>query len=191
MTNDAYQQLPLRGGADAGLVQQGRSQIEDLVTVATSVVYGMWRYRWPALLVAWLTCMVGWVIVYAMPDAYQANARVYIDAESMIKRVVGDLTVSADLADEINVLTRIMLSRPQLEKTASKAGLDLAATTPIEREHMIDGLSRRIHLVKEPTANIFRISFEDANRWSRHYWIISSNTRSGRGKRIRALPRSF
>src|SRR5262245_46027751 len=119
MATESYQPPLLPRSPD--LLQRGRSQVEELVVLITSVLYGMWRYRWVSLLVAWSICAVGWTAVYAMPDVYSASTRIYIDAESMIKRVVGDLTVSGNMMTEINILTRAMKSRPQLEKTARMA----------------------------------------------------------------------
>lgn len=146
------------------LLERGRSQIEDVSLMVVSIAYGMWRYRWPALFLAWGACIVGWTAVYAMPDVYRASTRVFIDAESMIKRVVGDLAISNDMMSEINMLARVMLSQPSLEKTASLANLDLQVQTPEQHEQLIAELGRRITLSREGGENIFRISFEDSNR---------------------------
>lgn len=152
-------------GRAVGLLQQGRSQIEDLVSIASSIASGMWRYRWPAVLLAWVVCAIGWGYVYTLPDVYQASTRVYIDAESMIKRAVGDLTLSGDMMTEVNILTLVMLSEPNLEETARLANLDLAVTTPEEHESLIADLGQRVSLAKEGGGeNIFRISFQDSNR---------------------------
>jgi polysaccharide chain length determinant protein (PEP-CTERM system associated) len=56
-----------------------------------------------------------------------------------------------------------MKSRPQLEKTAQMADLNLAAKTPEEHERLIASLDRRIVIAKGGD-NIFGISFEDSNR---------------------------
>jgi len=155
---------PPSPSGSAELLERGRSQVEELFHLVTGVVYGMWRYRWPAIITAWVVCLVGWAVVYAMPDVYRAETRVYIDAESMIKRVVGDLAISGNMMNEINILTRAMLSQPNLEKTARATGLDLAATTPEQHEQLIADLGRRINLQKEGGENIFRITFQDSDR---------------------------
>lgn len=163
MPNDNYN-LPVASTSAPDLLQKGRSQLEDLVALATSVLQGMWRYRWPALCLAWGICVAGWVVVFTLPNVYRASTRVYIDAESMIKRVVGDLTISGDMMTEINILARAMLSQPQLERTARAANMDLDARTPEEHERIIADLGRRVTLAREGGENIFRISFEDSNR---------------------------
>ena len=147
-----------------GLRPVARTQVEELVTLLASIVQGMWRYRWPAVSVAWGACLGAWLYVCSMPDVYQASTRVFIDAESMVKRVVGDLTISGDMMTEINVLTRIMLSQPQLEKTARLAGLDLQAQTPQEKERLIEDLRSLILLSREGGEDIFRISYSNSDR---------------------------
>jgi polysaccharide chain length determinant protein (PEP-CTERM system associated) len=129
-----------------------------------SVIYGMWRYRWPSLMLSWGVCAIGWIVIYALPDVYRANTRFYIDAQSMIKRVVGGLAISADTTTEINILTRALLSRPQLEKTARLTNLNVRTKTPEQEERLIADLTRRVTLTKEGGENIFRISFVDSKR---------------------------
>jgi polysaccharide chain length determinant protein (PEP-CTERM system associated) len=164
MAADPSQTLKALPSGPAGLLQQGRSQLDELATLAYSIAHGMWRYRWLSLSIAWAICLVGWTAVYAMPDVYRATTRIYIDAESMIKRVVGDFTLSGNVLAEINVLTRVMLSQPQLEKTARLAGLDVFAQTPEQQEALIENLRQRIVLSREGGENIFRITFTDSDR---------------------------
>ncbi len=163
MATDGYQ-LQTGATSTAGLVRQGQSQLEELMLMLTSVIYGMWRYRWPALLLAWVKCIGGWLFVYGIPDVYRASTRVYIDTESMIKRVVGDLAISGDMMGEINMLTRVMLSQPRLEQTARLADLDLRVKSPKDHEELINNLRSRIVIAREGGDNIFRITYEDSNR---------------------------
>jgi polysaccharide chain length determinant protein (PEP-CTERM system associated) len=154
-------QLPLYAAPNFA---SARTQIEDLIATVASILRGMWRYRWPAVSLAWATCVAGWLYVASMPDVYEASTRVFIDAESMIERVVGDLTVSGDMMTEINVLTRVMLSQPQLEKTARDADLYLRAQSDEDKERLIEQLRSRVVLSREGGENIFRISYSDSDR---------------------------
>ena len=164
MADEKYDGSPARVRRGPEVPLELSTQIEQLVTVALSTLQGMWRYRWSALTLAWGTCLVGWAVVYLMPDVYSANARFYVDTESMVRRVVKDLTVSADMMSEINVLTRVMLSRPQLEKTARLADMDLDVSTPQQHEAMIERLAQSIHITREGAESVFRISYEDSDR---------------------------
>ncbi len=139
------------------------TQLEELAVMLTTILRGMWRYRWPALFTSWAVSAAGWAFVYAMPDVYQASSRIYVDTHTMVKRVVGDLAIATDEATEINVLTRTLLSQPQLEKTASSAGLSLKARTPREQEQVVDALREGIAISKEAD-NIFRIMYQNRDR---------------------------
>jgi polysaccharide chain length determinant protein (PEP-CTERM system associated) len=147
-----------------GLIEQGRNQIEEVVALVTSTLHGMWRFRWIALLAAWGISLAGWITVLGLPDVYQASTRFYVDAESMIRRVVGDLAITENMMADINVLTRAMLSRPQLEKTARSAGLDLTAVTAEDKERLISSLSSSVALSREGGENVFRISYQGSDR---------------------------
>jgi hypothetical protein len=38
------------------------------------------------LVVAWIVCLVGWVWVYLLENQYQAQARVYVDTQSLLRQ---------------------------------------------------------------------------------------------------------
>jgi hypothetical protein len=42
-------------------------------------IRGIWRFRWTAMLVALIVCLIGWLLVLALPETYSAWARVRID----------------------------------------------------------------------------------------------------------------
>ena len=46
---------------------------------------GALRYRWYAVIAAWVAALAGWGAVIVMPDVYEARARVYVDTESVLK----------------------------------------------------------------------------------------------------------
>ncbi len=135
--------------ADGRPTSQPRAHVEEAIAKLASTVQGMWQYRWLALATAWAVCLAGWGFVFTLPDIYEANTRIYVDTDSMVNRVVGDLTVGGDVMTEINVLTRAMLSQPQLEKTARLTGLDLEATNQEQFARMLEGLRQRIQISRE------------------------------------------
>ncbi len=105
------------------------------------------RYRWQALIVMWLVAMVGWIVVMAMPDKYEANTRVYVDTDSILQPLLEGLTVQPDVEQRLQIMTRTLLSRPNLEKVVSEADLDLKLSTRKEKEALIKGLAKEIKLV--------------------------------------------
>jgi polysaccharide chain length determinant protein (PEP-CTERM system associated) len=125
---------------------------------------GMWRFRWRALVVAWCLALVGWAWVYTLPNIYSASARVHVDTESALRPLLRGLAVETNIQDQLNFMTRALLSRPQLEKVARETDLDLRAQTPREMEEIIDTLQRKIQIAGDGRSSIYTISYEDADR---------------------------
>ena len=53
------------------------------------LLHGIWSRRWVALAVAWGVCMLGWLGVALIPNAYQSKARVYVNTQSLLEDKVG------------------------------------------------------------------------------------------------------
>ncbi|MBN8279083.1 MAG: chain-length determining protein [Gammaproteobacteria bacterium] len=123
--------------------------------------FGMWRYRWHALAVAWVAALAGWVWVLTLPNQYDATARVYVDTETMLKPLLRDLTVNTDTLSDVALVTEALLSQPQLKSVALETGLERRATTPEELERLLTGLKRTISIQKQPKQDIFNISYRD------------------------------
>ena len=128
---------------------------------------GMLRYRWPAMIVAWAVCAVGWTGVYMMPNVYEAGAQVFVDAQSRLAAVMGQVGVSPGVGSRVVVVRQAMLARPQLEKVASDTGLDRRAAGVEEREELLLALRENISVDSgrsSDTRNLYSISFRDTNR---------------------------
>jgi polysaccharide chain length determinant protein (PEP-CTERM system associated) len=122
-----------------------------------------WRRRWWAMLAAWLVCVMGWTTVAMLPDQYEANARVFIDADAFLTPLLRGIAVESSLQDELDLLQHMLLSRPNLERIIAKTDLQLQATTPYDTEKLVERLGQRIKVVAQ-TRNIFSITLRDTNR---------------------------
>ena len=47
-------------------------------------IRGAWRYRWIALTAAAAIAAVGWLIVFMLPDRFEANAAVLVNARTAL-----------------------------------------------------------------------------------------------------------
>jgi len=110
-------------------------------------IRAVWRYRWQALVAAWLVAMIGWVMVMIMPDKYEANTRVYVDTDSILLPLLEGLAVQPDVDQQLLIMTKTLLSRPNLEKVVSALDLDLKLSSLKEKDDQIKGLSNDIRLV--------------------------------------------
>jgi polysaccharide chain length determinant protein (PEP-CTERM system associated) len=109
-----------------------------------------WRFRWPALAAAAIACVIGWVVVFALPDRYEADARVFVDTRTALKPALQGLTTEQNVDAQINYVRQSLLEGPQLEKIAKTTGM-LPGTLTDERSRarILTMLSDRISLTVE------------------------------------------
>ncbi|ROR34736.1 XrtA system polysaccharide chain length determinant [Inmirania thermothiophila] len=120
---------------------------------------GVWRHRWVALAVAWLVAVAGWLYVRQMPDRYEASARVFVDTRSILRPLLRGLAIEPDVNQRVAIVTRTLLSRPNLEKLARMTDQDLKAATPEAMEQLIDRLRDEIR-ISGGRENLYTISYE-------------------------------
>jgi len=118
----------------------------------------IWRRRWYGLAVAWLVCVAGWIWVAKLPDVYASSARVYIDTDTMLGPLMRGLSVDTNVYQQIDIMQRTLLSRPNLEKVARMTDLDLTVNTPGEMESLVGRLRDEITIRLQGT-NLFTISY--------------------------------
>jgi polysaccharide chain length determinant protein (PEP-CTERM system associated) len=122
---------------------------------------GVWRNRWYALASAWLVCLVGWIVVYRLPDNYQATARVFVDTQSMLKPLLINMAVLPNVDQQVQLMSKTLITRPNLEKVMRMADLDVRARTAGEQERLIDELAQRIELASAGRDNVYFVKFND------------------------------
>ena len=137
--------------------------LQELITQILNRLRGMWRYRWHVVIVAWLVAITGWFIVYSMPDVYEASARVSVDTNSLLPALTKGLTAGENINDEVDLVSKAMLTRPNLAEVARQTDLDLRAETPRQMEALISGLQRSV-TIQGGRDRIFAISYRDKNR---------------------------
>ena len=104
----------------------------------------LWRGRWYIMMVAWPICLLGWGFVIQLPDIYKARARVYVDADSMLRPLLRGIAADTNALNEIELLERTLLSGPNLTKVGHMADLDLNVKTPTDQEELVNGLRESI-----------------------------------------------
>lgn len=123
-----------------------------------------WRFRWYGALVAWAICLVGWVMVYSLPNVYQARADIRIDTTSVIKPLIEDLTVSPGADWKVDLLIHTVLSKPNLKEIARRTGLAIQATTPGAEQALVRRLGNRIDIDNERSRiNLYSISYTSSD----------------------------
>ncbi len=131
-------------------------------------LHGLWRYRWSALLIAWIAAIGGWLWVYSMPNQYTVNAVVNIDTSSIMRPLLKGLSIETDPTAELNVMTRVLLSRDNLLAVIRETDMDLKANTPAEKERLVKGLAKSIRLSSgggrgSSGSNIYEIGYRSTS----------------------------
>ncbi len=122
----------------------------------------VWQRRWIAMLTAWVVCLGGWYGVMQIPNVYEANARLYVDADAILTPLLRGLSVDGSVANELDVLQRTLLSRPNLEKLVAKTDLELTLTGPADLERLVARLGNDIKVTPQ-TRNLFTITYRNNN----------------------------
>ena len=149
--------------------------MDDLIKQVVGFLRGMWKFRWPGVVVAWGVALVGVVLVYRIPDQYEASARIFVDTQSILKPLMAGLTVQPNVDQQIAMLSRTLLSRPNMEKLVRMADLDLDKKGPNASEELITQLSTRIEIRNTGRDNLYTLALRDQEQ-DRAKRIIQSLT---------------
>jgi polysaccharide chain length determinant protein (PEP-CTERM system associated) len=144
-----------------------------VIPQVTDVLRGLWQGRWVGLAVAWLAGMAGGAYIFLTPDRYEATARVYVDTQSILKPLMSGLAVQPNVEQEVAILSRTLISRPNLQKLVRMTDMDLHAKTAEEREQLIDGLMRTLSIRSVGRDNLYTIGYRDANPQQAHRVVQS------------------
>jgi polysaccharide chain length determinant protein (PEP-CTERM system associated) len=138
--------------------------LQEAIVLIFTYVWGAWRHRWLALVVAWVVAMAGWIWVSQLPEAYVAKARVYVDTNSVLRPLLKGLAIQPNVSQRVALMSRQLLSRPNLEKLMRMTDLDLEVNTEQAKEDMLTRLSASISLGAADDSSLYYISVKDEDR---------------------------
>jgi polysaccharide chain length determinant protein (PEP-CTERM system associated) len=137
--------------------------MEELTTQLLVYLKGVWKYRWVAVSAAWIVAITGWVVVYKMPDDYQASARIYVDTQNVLKPLMAGMTISPDLQQQVSIMSRTLISRPNVERVVRMVDLDIKVKDVKEQERLVKDLMGKIQLATTGRDNLFTIHYNNQN----------------------------
>ncbi len=137
--------------------------MEELLAQLSTLARSMWRFRWPSILVAWSVAIVGAVGVFLIPDQYEASSRIYVDTESILKPLMSGLAVQPNVDQQVMMLSRTLISRPNVEKLVRMADLDLKSQSKAEQEALVAGLMDNLRIQSVGRDNLYTLSFRDSD----------------------------
>ena len=121
-----------------------------------------WYYRWHAAAAAWVIALGGWTVVFLTPNRYEANARVFVDTQSMLRPLLSGLAVQPNTDQVVSMISRTLINRGNVEKLVQMA--DLGSQTPEESEQLIARLSQELTIRSAGRENLYTISYSDRDR---------------------------
>ncbi len=130
--------------------------MQETIEQLLQLIQGAWRYRAWALLTAWVICPIGWLVVAAQPNIYEAKARVLVNASSDLREVLDNQIVEVGGEHELKVVRETMLGTDRLEQLINETELSNFATTAEERRGLVDLLREQILIVSESEARRVR-----------------------------------
>jgi protein tyrosine kinase modulator len=135
--------------------------MDDLIRQALYFGRGMWQRRWLGLLVVWVVGVAAAFAILRIPDKYEASARIYLDTQSILKPLMTGIAVQPNVEQKIMILSRTLISRPNVEKLVRMADLDLSTKSKEQEEQMIDGLMKSLQIGSAGRDNLYTLSYRD------------------------------
>ncbi|WP_293264247.1 XrtA system polysaccharide chain length determinant [Neptunomonas sp.] len=139
--------------------------MRDILNQLSEYIWGVWRYRWIGLLIIWLIALGGWVFVSLTPEKYLATARVHVDTNTILRPLLRGLAIQPDVDQRIALMSRTLLSRPNLEKLMRMADMDLYIKNDADKDKLLDEILTSITLAGDRrNASLYSVSFMHENR---------------------------
>lgn len=135
--------------------------MHELVRQVVIDLRAMWRYRTLGLLTAWFVAVVAAAVVMRLPDRYEASARIFVNTESILKPLMAGMTVEPNIDQRIAILSRVVISRPNVEKLMSLAGLEAETKTRTEYEELAEDLGKALKISGTGRDNVYTLSYRD------------------------------
>ena len=136
--------------------------MDELIHRILTRLRGMWHRRWIGLAAAWIAAIVGVAVALRIPDRYEASARVYVDTQTLLRPLLEGVSIQPNLDQQVVLMSRTLISRPNVEKLVRMADLDLAAKSTTARDELIDNVMKGLQLSGNASTNIYVISYRDA-----------------------------
>lgn len=136
--------------------------MEEVYRLVRRLLAVGWRRRWLLVAAAWGVCLIGWAGVAAIPNAYESDARLYVDTDAVLTPLLKGLAVEQNTESQLEMMQRTLLSRPNLDKLIDVTPLNLAIDDIPERQKVVAALGREIKVNSEGR-NLFTISYRNGN----------------------------
>lgn len=136
--------------------------MNEIVLKISQIALAIWLRRWIALAIAWPVLILGGIGVTLMSDRYEANAKVYVDTQTVLKPLMSGLAFQPDIDQQVAMLAKTLISRPNVERLVDLPSIGYNKKGPYSRDREIERLMKDIK-VAPATNNLYTLSYRDTN----------------------------
>lgn len=138
--------------------------MHEIFDKVTEFIWGVWRYRWTALFTAWAIALTGWLLIAQIDARYPASARLFIDTNRVLVPLLDGIAVQPNVKQRIALMSKTVLSRPNLNMLIDKHGLDQTSDGQLDRSSLIDKLGREIAITDvNNSQSIYSLNYSNRN----------------------------
>ncbi|HLJ48627.1 MAG TPA: Wzz/FepE/Etk N-terminal domain-containing protein [Bryobacteraceae bacterium] len=132
-----------------------------------SLLRMLWKHRMLITITTLAISIAGLIVIYAMPDIYQADAVIVVDSQKIPEKFVAS-TVEVTLRDSLNEISHRVLNSSQLQQIIDDLGLYPKERKKKSREEILDQMRNHdltITLERgfggvRPGGGAFRVTYE-------------------------------
>ena len=135
--------------------------MDEILRQAITILRATWKHRRLGMLVAWVVGAIAAGIILRMPNQFEASARIYVDTQSILRPLMSGLAIQPNIEQQIMMLSRTLISRPNIEKLVRMADLDLNIKSKTQQEALIDSLTTTLKIQSLGRDNLYTISHRD------------------------------
>jgi polysaccharide chain length determinant protein (PEP-CTERM system associated) len=135
--------------------------MEEILRQAQTLLRATWKHRRLGMLVAWIVGAIAAGVILRIPDRYEASARIFVDTQSILKPLMSGLAVQPNVEQQVMMLSRTLISRPNVEKLIRMADLDLNIKGKAEQEALIDEVTKGLKIQSVGRDNLYTLSYRD------------------------------
>ncbi len=138
--------------------------LHDVYQQIKTIAYGVWRKRWYMLVTSWIISLLGWSSVATLPYNYEANARLFVNADTVLPAIANNLGIKIDVARRVDIIRRTLVTRPKMEAIIRRSDyLDRLATNEANLNGLISGLINNIRIISLE-GGIYRIQYANNDK---------------------------
>ncbi len=135
--------------------------MEEILRQASVILRATWKHRRLGMLVAWAVGAIVAGVILRIPDRYEASARIFVDTQSILKPLMSGLAIQPNVEQQVMMLSRTLISRPNVEKLVRMADLDLNIKSKAAQEELIEDLTKTLKIQSVGRDNLYTLSYRD------------------------------